>query len=228
MEKKHSRGLLSFWLPLVAVLYALYHTIVRPRLLKWGARHAETARPMNGDNLIPRANIEATRAIDIQARPEAVWLWLTQMGRERTGFYGLDRIDNWGIPSATYLRHDLPALTVGTTLDNGLKVFDVNHEDLHLLLGVFDRPHEFGGNIDLTYLYTLESTADGDTRLIVRMRAYTDGAGAWFYNRYFEVLDYLMTRTQLEGIKARAETYRTPPSIPIPFEQFDRPIQNWN
>ncbi|MBI5930186.1 MAG: SRPBCC family protein [Chloroflexi bacterium] len=228
MDKKQSRGLFNFWLPLMGLLYGLYHVLVRPRFLRWGALAAEINRPMNGDPLIPRPNLEATRAIDINATPETVWAWLMQMGRERTGFYGIDRIDNWGIPSATYLRRDLPALTVGTTLDNGLKVFDINSHDLHLLMGVFDRPHELGGNIDLTYLYSLERTANGSTRLIVRMRGYTDGTGAWFYNRFFEVMDYVMGQTQLKGIKARAEAYQPPIPMPIPFDQYDRPIQSWN
>lgn len=226
MEKQHPPSLLGSLLRLMVLIYGLYHVLVRPRLLKWGALPAEVNRPLNGDTLIPRPNLEATRAIDINAAPETVWAWLTQMGRERTGFYGLDRIDNWGIPSATYLRRDLPTLTVGTTLDNGLKIFDVNDHDLHLLMGVFDRPHEFGGNIDLTYLYSLERTMDGGTRLIVRMRGYTNGTAAWFYNRYFEVLDYVMGRKQLEGIKTRAEAYKPP--VPISFGQIDRPIHSWN
>lgn len=226
MEEKYNGGFWGSVLRVTIFLYGLYHVFMRPRLLRWGAVPAEVNRPMNGDPLIPRPNLEATRAIDIDAAPETVWAWLTQMGRERTGFYGVDRIDNWGIPSATYLRRDLPPLTVGTTLDNGLKVFDVNHDDLHLLVGVFDRPHELGGNIDLTYLYSLERTANDGTRLIVRMRGYGDGTVAWVYNRYFEVLDYWMGRKQLEGIKARAETYKAP--LPISFEPFDRPIQSWN
>jgi hypothetical protein len=55
---------------------------------------------MPGDDVVPRAQFNATRAITIQARPEDVWPWITQLGYERGGFCTYDLIDNAGLTSA--------------------------------------------------------------------------------------------------------------------------------
>ena len=49
-----------------APLYRRWH-------LRWGATAAEVAGSMPGDALLPRAQFRATRAITIDAPPEAVW-----------------------------------------------------------------------------------------------------------------------------------------------------------
>src|SRR5215468_4132260 len=46
----------------------------------WGATRAEVVAPMPGDDLLPHAQYRCTRAITIQAAPEAVWPWLVQVG----------------------------------------------------------------------------------------------------------------------------------------------------
>lgn len=56
-----------------AGLGAAYGLIVRPRHLRWGATDEEVAARMPFDELIPRPNYFATRAITIAARPEDVW-----------------------------------------------------------------------------------------------------------------------------------------------------------
>ena len=43
---------------------------------------------MPGDEAQPKPVFNATRAITIRARPEEIWLWLTQMGYMRAGCYG--------------------------------------------------------------------------------------------------------------------------------------------
>lgn len=190
---------------LITLLLGIYLLVWRPKMLRSGATQEELDRPYEHDELIPKPNLWATRAIDIAAPPDVVWLWLAQMGRERTGFYGLDRFDNWNIPSATYIRHDLPPLEVNALLDNNLKVLDfLPHQ--FLLFGGFAMPNDWGGTTDITFLYHLESLGDGQSRLLIRMRGYSDGWRGWLYNRMFEVLDYFTTTAQLRGIKARAET----------------------
>src|SRR5690349_6473826 len=55
--------------------------------LRWGATDAEVTAPMPGDELVPEPSFSATRAITIDAPPEAVWPWLVQLGYGRAGFY---------------------------------------------------------------------------------------------------------------------------------------------
>jgi hypothetical protein len=55
--------------------------------LRWGATEAEVAGPMPGDDIVPKASFNATRAITVDAAPEMVWPWVVQMGYRRAGFY---------------------------------------------------------------------------------------------------------------------------------------------
>ena len=60
--------------------------LYRRRHLAWGATAQEQLVDMPGDELFPLAQYRSTRAITIQARPEAVWPWLVQVGCGRAGF----------------------------------------------------------------------------------------------------------------------------------------------
>ena len=110
---------------LPAVLGFAYYAFVRPQMLHAGLQPGKSQRYFPGDDLIAAPNFQATRAAAIKAAPEAVWPWIAQMGREQTGFYGLDRLTNGGIPSAAYLRQDLPAPQPGILLDGGYRLIDV-------------------------------------------------------------------------------------------------------
>lgn len=212
-EQPSSGMMLTLWGLIAAVGYFFF---IRPQLVKWGTRLGESQRRLPGDELIPQPNAQSTRAINIDAPPEAVWPWLAQMGRDRTGWYALDAIDNDNIPSATYLRHDLPAPQAGMALDHGYQVMDVVPNRL-LLVGGYDLPNSFGTASDVSTLYLLERKSDGSTRLLIRMRKYSYGISGRLYNLGQEPLEFLMTYRQLEGIKSRAETMAHLES-PIPFE----------
>jgi hypothetical protein len=68
--------------------------------MHWGATKAELAAPMPGDDIVRRAQFNATRAITIEAPPEHVWPWIAQLGYRRAGFYTYDLVDNAGERSA--------------------------------------------------------------------------------------------------------------------------------
>ena len=75
-----------------------------------GAPHPpEVAEPLPGDASLPRAQFRATRAISIDAPPDAVWPWLVQVGALRAGWYSNDLLDNLGRPSADHRRARAPA-----------------------------------------------------------------------------------------------------------------------
>ncbi len=52
-------------------------------------RNARTDGPLPGDELVPNADVVATRSIAVAAAPERVWPWIAQLGQGRGGFYRL-------------------------------------------------------------------------------------------------------------------------------------------
>ncbi len=49
------------------------------------ARDGEVAAKLPGDELLPDAGLVTTRAVTVDAPPEAIWPWLVQMGSGRGG-----------------------------------------------------------------------------------------------------------------------------------------------
>jgi hypothetical protein len=72
----------------------LFAPLFRRRHLRWGASEAEVAGATPGDELVPEPSFNATRAITIDAPPEAVWPWLAQLGYGRAGWCSYDLFDN--------------------------------------------------------------------------------------------------------------------------------------
>ena len=73
---------------------AAYLLFFRRWCLTWGARGDEVAAKLPGDELLPDADLVATRAVTVDAPPEAIWPWLMQMGSGRGGVYTYDWIEN--------------------------------------------------------------------------------------------------------------------------------------
>lgn len=188
-------------MPLFGVAYYLY---LRPRMRKAGTRHDESSRPLPGDDLIASPNFEMTRAVNIDASPEAVWPWIAQIGRNGTGFYGLDSLTNQNVPSVAYLRTDLPAPQKDDRLDGGYHILAVEPERL-LLYGGFDLPTPTRGTTERTTLLLLERRENNKTRLLVRTRGYTYGMFGPLYNVFYELADYWHNMKQLRNIQQRAE-----------------------
>lgn len=77
----------------LSVLAAVYERVLRKRILNWGATEEEAAMALPGDELLPDAEMVATRAITIDTPPSAIWPWLVQMGVGRGGAYTYDWIE---------------------------------------------------------------------------------------------------------------------------------------
>jgi hypothetical protein len=85
---------------LITGLLGTYASIIRPRLLRWGATDAEVDAVFPGGDLIPGGTRGGTMAVTINAPPSKVWPWLVQMGYRRAGWYSWDSLDNFGRRSA--------------------------------------------------------------------------------------------------------------------------------
>jgi len=180
--------------------------LYRGRHLRWGATAAEFASALPGDDLRSLAQFECTRAVTVDAPPEAVWPWLVQVGCLKGGFYSNDLLDNLAHPSAREIIDEFQHLTVGQwvsmsptpTETTALKVdsFAVNRWLL------WRKP-------DSTWVWTLTDLGDGRTRLLTRVRALYDWKrplGAVFGVLLMEFGDFAMMRRMLLGIKERAES----------------------
>ena len=152
---------------IVDLPWYLISPLLRHRHLTWGATAAEVAAPMPGDQLLPRAQYRATRAISIEARPEEIWPWLVQVGYRRAGWYAGDLLDNFARPSVRRIVPELQDLRVGQWLamvprpsERTAFVVDSFAEPLWLLWRTPNR----------TWAWRLNPLPGGYTRLVTRMR----------------------------------------------------------
>ena len=78
---------------LVGAAALAYFWFLRDWHLHWGATAQEARGEVVGDDLMPEPDIVATRAVEIEAPPSAIWPWLVQMGPGRGGAYTYDWIE---------------------------------------------------------------------------------------------------------------------------------------
>ncbi len=195
-----------FGLFLLAVGLFIYVRIIRPWQVRWGATDAEVARTLPGDEVVTHPSFNATRAITIQARPEAVWPWLLQIGSNRAGWYSLDWIDNNGVPSSEYLIPELQHMTTGDFVPmtpdgkNGMWVKACEPNQWMLW---WDKKGTS------TWLWWFEPEGTDSTRLITRLRVRYTWTSVWvIYYLLQDVGDIVMMSRCMRGIKRRAEQTR--------------------
>jgi hypothetical protein len=187
-------------LPLFATapLYRHWH-------LRWGATDEEVHGPMPGDELVPTASLNATRAITIDAPPELVWPWIVQMGYRRAGFYTYALRDNAGFDSADRILAEYQPPKLGDWMPmakqvNETTAFKVKAFATNQWL-LWEKP-------DSTWAWKLLPLKGGRTRLITRLKAryaWAKPGSAILSLVLLEFGDFPMIRRVMKGIKARAE-----------------------
>ena len=180
--------------------------LYRRRHLRWGATAAEVASALPGDELQSQAQFECTRAVTIDAPPEAVWPWLVQVGCLKAGFYSNDLLDNLAVPSAREIVKEFEQLEVGQWVSMAptpteATAFRVDSFAVNRWL-LWRKP-------DSTWVWTLTDIGQGHTRLVTRVRDFHDWKkplGAMLSVLLMEFGDFAMMRRMLLGIKERAES----------------------
>lgn len=171
----------------------------------WGATPAECARRMTGDAYLeggPAARVVMTRAISINQPPETVWPWLAQLGRG-AGYYSFDRLDNGGKTSARHLVSWIPAPQLGDAAAIGyLRHLEPGREIVWWAGGT-----PFLGAVARMVIDLLVTPAAGGSRLVIRISGDAAGPIAPLALGFFQVIDTIMARQQLLGIKERVEAY---------------------
>ena len=201
-------------------------TASREALLTLGASRAEARRELPGDDIVVEPDVQATRAITIEAPPAQVWPWLAQMGHGRAGWYGFDAYDNAGRASAEELRADIRPLAIGDRVDDATGPFSFVVADLkeERFLAFRATIHPVTGRpippaaldptasgyaaafLDFSWTFVLLPEGEDMTRLLVRVR-YRRSRGAWLAVMLegYELVDTLFTWRMLRGIEQRAE-----------------------
>jgi hypothetical protein len=206
---------------LLALAFAAYAAVIRPRLLGWGATDEEVNQPYPGASLIPGGTRGATMAATIEAPPSQVWPWLVQMGYGRGGWYSWDHLDNWGSASADSLHPDWQQISVGDRLPSmpdSKAWWEVAALEPERFLGLrasvdlrghpFDpaaaRPRFF---TDSLWAFLLTELPGGRTRLVVS--GYWNMQPRWlqtvFSFVFLEPSHWIMQTRQFTNLKRRAE-----------------------
>jgi hypothetical protein len=186
-------------------------TLVRATYLRWGATDQEQNLRLPGDDLMPRSDVTATRAITVHAPAANVWPWIAQLGQERGGFYSYEVLENLvgcDIHSANRIVPEWQRIEVG----DRVKL----HPEVTLTVAVVEggRAVVLRGGVpmgrtpppyDFTWAFVLRDGPGSTTRLVVRER--------WRYTCWWaaliveptQLISFFMSQRMLRGIKQRAE-----------------------
>jgi hypothetical protein len=191
--------------------------LARRHYLRCGSTAEELAMVLPGDELVPNANVTATRAITIAAATDSVWPWIAQIGQGRGGFYTYDFLENLAgcnIHSADRIVAQWQSLAVG----DGVKL----HPEVSLGVALVDPGTALvlrGGipmgpvapPYDFTWAFVVHPQPDGTTRLVVRERYEYTRRWSCLLVEPVQLISYIMSRRMLRGIKHRAQqpTFRT-------------------
>jgi hypothetical protein len=192
-----------------------YPLLLRPWYLNWGPTAEEATAALPGDDLVPDAPTQYTRAITIAAPATAVWPWLVQLGQGRGGLYSYEWLENLigcEMTNADRVHPEWQQVAVGDYVrmypeGKGPPPFRVAAiiPGEALILGHTEGLAAPGPGVAWsdTWAFVLRPIDAAHTRLLLRTR--THGWGAPVLEGLLEPGVFVMERGMLRGIKDRAE-----------------------
>ncbi|MEO8541886.1 MAG: SRPBCC family protein [bacterium] len=207
-----------------AVAVAAFPLFVKRRFTpwqrNWGATEDEQLRVMPGDDFVVAPEYVTTRAITVDAPPDAIYPWLAQMGYRRGGLYSYDFLDRlFGFldaPSSKVILPHSQDLKPGDVIPVGkgepFPVKDLKKDEFLLLAGESE-------GIRWTWATALYPAEDGMTRLVTRNTG--AGMGDGFPKRLMflgvDLAAFIMVRRWLKVLKARSETlcWKSEKQVPV-------------
>jgi hypothetical protein len=180
----------------------VYWVFIRPKNRDWGATKEEINMEFPFKEYISPNRIISTRAINIKASKQNVWIFVAQTGQNRGGFnsyywlenlFGAKMVNNyipnpkWQNPQVgdnVYYGHNQPFT----------KITYVKRNEYYSLSG---------------WTFYLKSLDSSNTRLIVRypsMEIKQSKFNSMYYYTLFEPLHFIMESGMMMGIKQRAES----------------------
>ena len=188
----------------------------------WGATDEELAMALPGDELTPGPVEQSTRAITINAPPDAVWPWLVQMGADRGGFYSyawLENLFGLDIHNADGIVDEWQQLAVGDWVwgaRNRSAGWLIEHlePNVALVMKAADptagraTSRDEGIGFEFQWTFAVRPAPAGATRLLIRERtAYGRRLTRWLMAPV-GLVSFVMTRKMLDEIRVRAESAR--------------------
>jgi hypothetical protein len=187
---------------------AIVVVALRARSLRWGATDEELDTVLPGDELVPHADLTATRAVTVDAGADGVWPWIAQLGQGRGGFYSYDVLENLvglDIHSADRIVPEWQGIDVGDEVKfhpkGGMTAAVVEPGRALVLRGGIPGTPPF----DFAWAFVVRGQPDGSTRLVVRERYRYVRWWAPLLVEPVEFISLVMSRRMLRGIKERAE-----------------------
>ena len=206
---------------ILAVVLGAYLLLVRPWFLHWGATDSEIGQTWPGDELSPRPEYVATRAVTIQAPAELVWRWVVQVGQDRAGFYSYTWLENLfraDMHNANYLHEEWQTRNIGDTVWLARKdryrgearqtVALVTRDRAMVLVSPADYENiSNAGSAGGSWAFIIVPVEPRVTRLVLRSRA-GPSVNIWqkaFAYLLFDPAHFIMERKMMLGIKRRSE-----------------------
>ncbi len=195
---------------LIALQIAIYTLFLKQPTSTWGATASEVAAPMPGDGL--SAEYQSTRAITINAPLGETWIWLNQLGADRSGFFSYTFIEQflgYETRAQTTTRSEFPVFQPGDIIRGSIfpaksiivyefPVLEVSHEAFLVV-------QNWGA-------FQLVPVSRTQTRLIIRTHRPAPSHLLRDAFEYYiaEGLHFVMERATLRGFKARVEAGEGP------------------
>ncbi|MDT0166022.1 SRPBCC family protein [Actinotalea sp. AC32] len=197
----------------VATAVVAAYPTARRRALEWGATPDETTAVLPGDSLVPRADLVATRATDVDVHPDHIWPWLAQIGQGKAGFYSYEALENLAgcdIHNADRVVGSWQDVAVGDEVhlhpDVALRVALVEPPDALVLHGGAPTDDDGPALFDFSWAFVVRPGRDeGHSRLVVRERYHYRAPWAGSVVEPVAWVSALMTERMLRGIRHRAE-----------------------
>jgi len=191
---------------------AVYARVIQPWHVRWGATDDEVRMPMPGDEIAPSPNMASTRAISVEAPPEAVWQWLVQIGQGRGGLFSYDWLENLigsDIHTLHEIRPELQHLAPGDEVrmgPEGYPFFRVVSVQPRQALVLQAADPKTGEPAPASWAFVLRPQ-DGGTRLVSRQRNQFEPTPASFllWRVLTEPASFVMEQKMLRTLKALAE-----------------------
>ncbi|HMO55294.1 MAG TPA: hypothetical protein PJ994_12370 [Tepidiformaceae bacterium] len=188
-------------------LIGAYSKVFTPWQRNWGTTREERERAMPGDPETPPSYF-TTRAITVNAPPDAIYPWLVQMGKGRGGLYSWDFLDRlFGFLDAPSAKEILPKFQdlapgdeIPLSRGANFPVADLRKDEFLLLAG------EPEPGIRWTWATVLYPQEDGTTRLVTRNTGeWGKGWQAQIMAGVGDLAAFIMVHRWLHVLKQRAE-----------------------
>jgi hypothetical protein len=194
---------------------------LRSKYRTWGSTEEELNRELPGDELVKDVKGWYNHAITINAAPADVWPWVVQLGQNKGGFYSYELLENI-VGSKIHNANDIVPEFQNTLVGDKVMMtpkaapyivaaiepgqsfvlrLRVNLQTQETVDNNQPLPDKYQ---DPSWLFFLEETAEGATRLISRSRNdWNHSKTNTFIYSIFGVISQVMDRKMLKGIKRR-------------------------